>query len=131
MDGPDWTLSLMPKPLLSNPSKTSFHTASSAVGPHTPVARTTPSSTPPCIRDGQTDRARHSGHPRVAVCSERRRVHLLRAAVPATRYDLVVQEGEIALVRGVPERVSQLLREGVRRRDGPTCNGLFGHCGGY
>ena len=45
MDGPDLTFSLTPRPLLSNPSKTPFHTASSAVGPHTPVARTAPSST--------------------------------------------------------------------------------------
>jgi hypothetical protein len=50
-------------------------------------------------------------------------VHLLRAAVPVARYDLVVQEDEIALVRRVLERVSEVLREGIRRCDGPTQNG--------
>ena len=81
-------------------------------------------------RDRQTDRACHSGHPRVAIRSKRRRVHLFRAAVPVARYDLVVQEDEIALVRRVPECVSEVLHEGVRRCDGPTWNGLFRHRGG-
>jgi len=45
MDGPDLTLSLTPRPLPSKPSKTPLHTASSSVGPHTPLALMAPSRT--------------------------------------------------------------------------------------
>jgi len=50
-------------------------------------------------------------------CTGRGGIAVVFAAVRVPRHDLVMQEDEVALVRGVAQHMREVLREGVGGRD--------------